>query len=141
MFCDGICIKKNRKGDVVKRCGLLLDMKQVLNGPTPGSPAGAENTWQECAFTAIVNGQNTLREASVGVQRSVEHARNQKNVDDGRILEVVAQGMAGIILAAAKDPKVAATLQRMSTVLDEAKKIQDDGNAGKQAIEQGKLPV
>lgn len=136
MFCDGKCIKKNWFGKEIARCGLLMKMEQQIT-PTPGQPSGTPNKWEECAFAASINGQNVLRQALVGVQQAVEHARNQKNVDDGRMLEVVAQGMAGIMLAAVKDPKAASALQRMTTVLDEAKKIQKDGEEGKRLVEGG----
>jgi len=116
MFCNGIC--KTKK----ERCGLLQEMAHYA--PNGGKIAGSE--YDRCVFGALLDATGTARQDNIRLQATMEHSRNQQALDSSRIVETVAQGMAGIIYTASKDPKAGRMLSRLANTIVETQKNQKE---------------
>ena len=130
MFCDGQC--KTKK----KRCGLLQEMAHF--GPDGKKIVGSD--YDRCVFGALLDATGTARQDNIRLQAAIEHSRNQQAIDGNRIVETIAQGMAGIIYTASQNPKAASMLNRIAMTIADTQKNQKEALENQTKIANGQIP-
>ncbi len=83
MFCDGKCVKKN------KRCGLFRQMTLKK---------GEEiKTVDQCVFMAILDSQLRQEQGNIRIQAAVESQRNEESSSFQNINDTIAKGFIGLL--------------------------------------------
>ena len=94
MFCDGKCVKGNKK------CGLLVELV-MEHGETK-----KVDIQTKCAMLGILESLHRQEQGSVRIQAAVESSRNESVKVGEKVTQVIAKGFGGLIDAAKDGQKL-----------------------------------
>jgi len=136
MFCNGECIKKDKKGREIARCGLLL---KVTHNLTQMTGSMKQEQLEQCAHIAHLIELSRINQAIVRLQAATEHSRNQEALDYNRIVETLAQGFTAMIYIGSKEGRTGEMLNRLGkTIAATQNKIKEIAEKQKE-ISSGKV--